>query len=144
MAGMTNACKYDALNLAIAAGDTLKLAFYSAAAAIDATTAVYSATNEVTQAGASPAINAGGLTLSGRSISASDGSVATAFVDFADLGPITPAGSAFTFQKVLIYNVTRSNRTVWFHDFGSVQTWNVGTAYTLTIPSSGSGIVQIA
>ena len=141
MASLSNAFKYDALNLAIAAGDTIKLAFYAAAATIDATVAAYSATNEVTQAGATPAINAGGLALASRTISASDGSVATAYVDWADLGAITPNAS-FQFQKVLVYNTTRSNRAIAYHDYGSVQTWNAGTAYTLQIPDSGNGLVR--
>jgi hypothetical protein len=144
MASMSNVLKYDALNLAIASGDTIKVAFYSSAATLDATTAAYSATNEVTQAGASPAINAGGLALSGRTLSASDGSAGTAGVDFADLGPITPAGSAFVFRKILIYNATRSNRALMFHDYGADQTWNVGTGYTFTIPGSGTYVLTVA
>ena len=143
MAGISNAFKYDAINLAITSGDTIKIAFYSSAATIDATVAAYSATNEVTQAGASPAINAGGLTLAGRTLTASDGSVATASCDWSDITNITPSGSAFTFQKVLIYNTTRSNRAIWYHDYGSTQTWNAGTAYTLTIPDSGTGLVRV-
>lgn len=141
MAGISNAFKYDALNLAIASGDTIKIAFYSSAATIDATTAAYSATNEVTQAGATPAINAGGLTLSGRTITASDGSVTTASVDWDNL-QVTP-NATFTFQKVLIYDVTRSNRAIWYHDYLSNQTWNSGTAYTLNIPDSGTGLVRL-
>lgn len=141
MAGISNTFKYDAINLAIASGDTIKIAFYSAAATIDATTAAYSATNEVTQAGATPAINAGGLTLAGRTLSASDGSVATASCDWDNV-QVTPA-SSFQFQKVLIYNSTRSNRALWFHDYLSVQTWNAGTAYTLTIPDSGTGLLRL-
>jgi hypothetical protein len=143
MASMSNVLKYDMLNLAVASGDVVKLAFYSSSATLDATTAAYSATNEVTQAGASPAINAGGVTLATRTITASDGSVATAAVDYADYGPTTPAGSNFVFRKILIYNSTRS-RALMFHDYGADQTWNVGTAYTLVIPSSGSGILQVA
>lgn len=139
MAGISNALKYDALNLAIASGDTIKIAFYTAAATIDATVGTYTATNEVTQPGATPAINAGGLTLSGRNMSAD--LAATAFVDWDNIS-VTPNAS-FQFQKVLIYNVTKSNRAIWFHDYLSVQTWNAGTAYTLTIPDTGNGLVRI-
>lgn len=131
MAAMSNTLFYDMLNLAIASGDTVKVAFYSAAASISATTAAYSATNEVTQAGATPALNAGGLALSGRTITAADGSVTTAAVDFDNLS-LTPS-SQLQFQKILVYNVTRSNRALGFHDYGSVQTWNAGTPYTLSI-----------
>ena len=140
MAALSNAAKYDAL--AYLSG-TLKLAFYAAAATVDATTAAYTATNEVTQAGATPAINAGGLALGIRTLTASDGSVATAGLDYPDLGPITP-NAQFTFQKVLIYDTGRSNRCVLFHDYGTPQVWNAGTPYTLTIPGSGSYVVTLA
>jgi hypothetical protein len=127
---MCNVLFHDALNLAIASGDTVKVAFYAAAASISATTAVYSGTNEVTQAGATPAINAQGLALSGRTITASDGSVATAKIDYDNVA-VTPS-SQFQFQKILVHNVTR-NRALGYHDYGSVQTWNAGTPYTLNI-----------
>jgi hypothetical protein len=127
----SNTLLYDALNAAIAAGDTVKLFFHAAASSMSATTATYSATNEVTQAGATPALNAGGYTLTGRTITASDGSVATAAVDYDNVS-MTPA-SSFQFQKIGICNVTRSNRMLGFHDYGSVQTWNAGTPYTLSI-----------
>jgi hypothetical protein len=143
MAALSNVFKYDAINLAIASGDTIKWAFYAAAATIDATTATYSATNEVTQPAATPALNAGGYTMAGRTLSASDGSVSTAYCDWDNL-QMTPSGSSFQFQKVLIYNSTRSNRALWFHDYGSVQTWNAGTSYTLTIPDTGNGLVRVA
>jgi hypothetical protein len=143
MASMSNVLLYDALNLAIASGDTIKVAFYNSSSTIDRTTAAYTATNEVTQAGASPAINAGGLTVSGRTLSASDGSANPAGVDFSDVGPVTPAGSAFVFRKVMLYNSTRSNRALMTHDYGADQTWNVGTAYTLTIPGSGTYLLTL-
>lgn len=142
MADMSNALKHDALALAIAAGDTIRVAFYGAAAAIDATTPAYTATGEVTQPGASPAINAGGLALSGRAITASDGSVATAAVDFADLVPITP-NATFTFRKILVYNATRTNRALMAHTYAADQVWNAGTAYTLKIPETGSALLSI-
>jgi hypothetical protein len=142
MAGISNTLKYHGLNQAVQSGHTVKVAFYAAAATIDATTAAYSATNEVTQPGATPAINAGGLALSGRSISASDGSVATAYIDF-DNPQITP-NATFQFQKVLVYNdSTTPKYALWFHDYGSVQTWNSGTQYTLQIPDSGNGLLRI-
>lgn len=140
MAAFSNVLKYDALLLAIAAGDTIKVAFYAAAASIDATTPAYTATNEVTQGGATPAINAGGVALSGIARSASDGSAATSTVNWSNL-QITP-NATFQFQKLLIYNASRSNRALWSHDYGSVQTWNSGTQYTLTMPGSG-GLVQV-
>jgi hypothetical protein len=126
---LSNTAKYDAI--AAFAGTGVKVAFYAAAATIDATTAAYTATNEVTQAGATPALNAGGLALSGRTLTASDGSVATALADYDNLA-ITPS-SQLQFQKILVYDPARTNRAVGYHDYGSVQTWNAGTPYTLNI-----------
>jgi hypothetical protein len=142
MASMSNAAKYDALNAIIPAGSTIKVAFYTGASAVDATTPAYTATGEVTQPGATPAINAGGLALSGRTITASDGSVATAGTDFSDVGPVTPNAS-FTFRKILVHDSTRT-RALLFHDYGTDQVWNAGTAYMFTIPGTGSFLLQIA
>jgi hypothetical protein len=128
---MCNALFYDALNLAIAAGDTVKVAFFAAGASVSATTATYSATNEVTQPGATPALAAGGYTLTGRTITASDGSVTIAKVDY-DNPAMTPA-SQFTFQKIHVYNATRGNRSLGFHDYLTPQIWNAGTPYTVNI-----------
>lgn len=139
MGAMTNTAKADMI--AAVAGTGLKVAFYGAAASIDATTPTYTATGEVTQAGATPAINAGGLALSGRSLTASDGSVATASADYDNL-QITP-NATFQFQKILVYDPARSNRAVYFHDYLSVQTWNAGTQYTLAIPDSGTGVLRV-
>src|SRR5574342_57444 len=131
--GISNTLKYQGLNKAVASGDTVKVAFYAAAATIDATTAAYTATNEVTQAGATPAVNAGGVALSGRSITTGDGSVATAYIDYDNV-TITP-NATFQFQKVLVYNDTTTPKyALYYEDYGSVQTWNSGTAYTLNIP----------
>jgi hypothetical protein len=143
MAVLSNVAKYDSLNAIIPSGSTIKLAFYSSASTIDATTQTYTATNEVTQGAASPAINAGGLALSGRTITASDGSVATAGVDFSDLGPITPSGGTFAFRKIMIYDSTR-NRALMIHDYGVDQNWAAGTPYTLVIPGTGTYVFTLA
>jgi hypothetical protein len=137
MAAWTNAAKADAV--AAVAGAGLKVALYTGASAVDATTAAYTATGEVTDTN----IPAGGLTLSGRTLTASDGSVATAGADWDPPAPVTPVASK-TFRKILIYDPARTNRTVYFHDYGSDQVWNAGTAYTLVIPGTGTYLITLA
>jgi hypothetical protein len=140
MAGViANTLKYQGLNLAVASGHTIKVAFYSDAK--DATFAAYSATSEVTQAGATPALNAGGLTLSNRTITASDGSVATAAIDF-DNPTLTPSGSNIQFRSIVVYNDSQTPKyALYVEDFGSTQTWNAGTTYTLNL-GSGSTLLR--
>jgi hypothetical protein len=137
MAYLTNAFKYRALYNSLN-GKTCKLAFYTSG--ISDTTAAYTATNEVTDTTVVPA---GGVTLASLTFSASDGSVATAYADWADV-TVTPSAT-FAFRYVLIYNDTDTPKnTIFWHDFGSTQTWNASTQYTLTIPSSGSGLCRIS
>jgi hypothetical protein len=149
MAALTNAFKFDALNNALSntitpgtagTGDVLKCVFYSDAKTD--TLAAYTATNEVTQPGATPAINAKGLALTRSTTTAGDGSAATAGWDFDNL-VVTPA-SSFAFRTIVIINTTKGDRTVWFHDYGSTQTWNAGTQYTLQVPASGTYLLTLA
>lgn len=144
MAVVCNAAKRDGVDFVTggAAGtDVCKLAFYGAAASVSGASATYTATGEVTDTGAGTPIPVGGVTLASRSLSTD--LAATAWADWANV-TVTPT-QTIQFQKILIYNSTR-NRALWFHDYGSVQTWNAGTAYTLTIPDSGdnTGVVRIA
>ena len=64
--------------------DTLKLALYSNAASLDANTSAYSASNEV---GDSGSYSAGGGTLANANVSLTktNATASTAFVDFDDL-----------------------------------------------------------
>lgn len=79
-------------------GDTFKLALYTAAATLGASTTTYTASNEVT----SPNYTAGGsaLTNLGTFLSGS-----TAYLDFADL---TFVNVTLTTRGCLIYNTTPS------------------------------------
>ena len=139
MASLSNVLKYQALNQAVASGDDIRVAFYSAASSIDSTTPAYTATGEQV---AGAVIPAGGVALTGRTITAGDGSVSTANVDFADL-QLTPTVS-ITFQKILVYNNTRTPKyALLTHDYLTPQVWNANTTYTLTIPGvGGNGILR--
>ena len=102
--------------------DTLKIALYTAAADLNESTTVYSATNEVTGTG----YVAGGVVLTGVTISSSG---YTAYVDFADV----VFGASVTARCALIYNVTQGNKSIAVLDFGSDKT---STNFTITMPAN--------
>lgn len=114
--------------------DTYKLALYTSAANLDATTTTYSTTNEVSGTG----YTAGGATLSGLSTGLSSG---TAYLTFSD-----PAFSnaTITARGCLIYNSSKSNKAVAVFDFGGDVTSTNGT-FTVDLPAAGaSSLIRIA
>jgi len=126
--GLTNSFKQEMLqagqNLAT---DTLKMALYTAFSDIGPLTTVYTATNEVTGTG----YVAGGVAVTGATIS-TDVNTGTVYVDFAD---VSWPGANFTARGALIYNVTRSNKSVAVLDFGSDKTFT-STSNTVTMPEN--------
>ena len=104
--------------------DTLKIALYTAAADLNESTTVYSATNEVTGTG----YVAGGVALTGVTISSSG---YTAYVDFSDV----VFGASVTARCALIYNVTQGNKSIAVLDFGSDKT---STNFTITMPANSA------
>ena len=124
--GLTNSFKQEMLqagqNLAT---DTLKMALYTAFSDIGPLTTVYTATNEVTGTG----YVAGGVAVTGATIS-TDVNTGTVYVDFDD---VSWPGASFTARGALIYNVTRSNKSVLVLDFGSDKTFT-STSNTVTMP----------
>jgi hypothetical protein len=102
--------------------NTLKIALYTAAADLNEATTVYSATNEVSGGG----YVAGGVTLTGVTISSSE---YTAFVDFADV----VFSASVTARCALIYNVTKGNKSIAVLDFGSDKT---SSNFTITMPAN--------
>jgi hypothetical protein len=117
-------------------GQVFKLALYSSAATLDATTTVYTSTNEVGNTGQ---YSAGGGVLASQQVSL-DGSVA--IVDFADL---SFTGVTLTARGALIYNTSASNKSVCVLDFGSDKTATSGT-FTIQFPAftSAAAILRIA
>lgn len=116
--------------------DTFKAALYLATATINASTTVYSSTGEVTSAN----YTAGGVTVTNATAP-----IATNTSSTAGTAYWTPsasivygsAGSPVTFSSfdcVLIYNSTQSNKSVSVHTF-TAQTVTSGT-FTLTMPSN--------
>jgi hypothetical protein len=115
------------------AADTFKGALFLASATLNASTAAYSTTGEVTGTNYS----AGGVTVTNATAPTATNSSVTAGVAYW-----TPSASlvytnvtlSTAFDTVLIYNSTQSNKAVSVHTFGS-QTITAGT-FTLTMPSN--------
>lgn len=115
-------------NMAAAGGDSFKIALYLDAAVIDATTTVYSATNEASGTG----YTAGGATLTNIGVATSG---TTAYADFSN--PSWPASTIASVTGCLIYNSTNANRAVSSHAFGSTVSSSSGT-FSITMPTADS------
>lgn len=115
--------------------DTIKLALFTSAATLGATTTAYSTTNEVVGAG----YTAGGNTLTSPVISL-DGT--TAIVDFADT---TWASATITARGAVVYNASKANRAIAVLDFGSDKTSTSGD-FTVSFPAAAAAtaIIRIA
>lgn len=113
------------------AADTFKAALYLASATVNASTTAYSATNEVSGTN----YTAGGVTISGWNAPATSGTTAytTPSASFA----WTTVTLSTSFDCVLVYNSTQSNRAVSVHTFGAT-TVTAGN-FTLTMPTNGAG-----
>lgn len=117
-------------------GDVFKLALYTSSATLDASTTVYSSTNEVANSGT---YTAGGGALTNITPTSSG---TTAFLDFAD---ISFTSATITARGALIYNSSKSNRAVAVLDFGSDKISTTGT-FTVQFPTADAtnAIVRIA
>jgi hypothetical protein len=117
--------------------DVIKMALYISAATLDASTTVYSTSNEVSSSGTN--YTAGGNTLTGATVSLSG---TTAFVDFADTSWTT---ATFTARGALIYNSSKSNKAIAVLDFGSDKTSTSGT-FTVQMPANtaSDALIRIA
>ena len=114
--------------------DTIKLALYSNAATLDSNTTAYSATNEV---GDSGSYSAGGGTLANANVSLTktNATSSTAFVDFDDL---SFTSATITAQAALIYdnsNSANTNSAIAVLDFGGDKTSTNGT-FTIQFPTN--------
>ena len=115
--------------------DTYKMALYTSAATLGASTTAYSATNEVVGTG----YTAGGVTLSGFNVTTSG---TTAILDFTT--DPSWANASITARGALIYNSSKSNKAVYVLDFGSDITSTNGTfAVTLPEPDATNGLIRL-
>jgi hypothetical protein len=121
--------------------DTFKVALYTAAANLDASTAVYTTSGEVVGAG----YVAGGNTLaiSVTPVAANNLSgTPTAFFSFFNS---SWTEATFTARGALIYNLSKGNRSVAVLDFGSDKTVNNDTFQIIfPTPDANSAIVRIS
>lgn len=116
-------------------GNTFKIALYTSAATLGATTTAYSATNEITGTN----YTAGGNTLTAVTPTTSG---TTAFTDFADT---TWAASTITANGALIYNANASNAATVVLAFGSDKSSSNGD-FTIVFPlaDATNAIIRIA
>ena len=114
---------------------TFKIALYTSAATLGATTTVYSVTNEVSGTG----YTAGGNTLT---VVAPTTSSTTAYLDFADT---TWATATITARGALIYQSGGTNPAVAVLDFGADKTSTAGD-FTIQFPTANASdaIIRIA
>lgn len=120
--------------------DTVKASLYVTTATINAATTVYTATGEVTGTN----YTAGGVTVTNATAPTSANTSATAGV-----GYWTPSASityttvtlATSFDTVLLYNSTQSNKAIGVYTF-TAQTITAGTL-TLTMPTNSSTLALV-
>lgn len=129
-----NSYKQEILEGVHASTDTYKIALFTDAVTLSASTTAYSTTNEVSGTG----YTAGGATLSGFSSGLSG---STAYLTFSDP---SWANATITARGCLIYNSSKSNKAVAAFDFGSNVTSTNGT-FTVDFPVAGaSALIRIA
>jgi hypothetical protein len=106
------------------------MALYTAFSDIGPETTVYTTSNEVTGTGYA----AGGVAVTGATISTqtTGPDAGTVYVDFNN---VSWPGANFVARGALIYNVTRSNKTVAVLDFGSDKTFTSANN-TVTMPAN--------
>jgi len=103
--------------------DTIKMALYTNLASLDESTTVYTTDEEIVGTG----YTAGGQTLTGALISSSG---YTAYATFDN-----PSWSgALTARYALIYNSSKSNKSIAVLDFGADKTST--TTFTVTLPAN--------
>ena len=127
-AGLTNSFKQQLL-LAVHdfTVDTIKIALYTSSASLDETTTVYTTSNEIT----GTAYTAGGEILTGATVTLT-GSVA--YVSFSNP---TWNGSSFTTRGALIYNSSKSNKSIGVLNFGLDQT-TVNQQFQIQFPPNNA------
>jgi hypothetical protein len=122
-------------NFTASTGDIFKIALYTSAATLGASTTVYSTTNEVVGTG----YTAGGKNMVSVTPVLSG---TTAICDFAD---VTWTTVTLTARGALIYNSSKANRAVLVLDFGSDKTATAGD-FTIIFPvaDASNAIIRIA
>jgi hypothetical protein len=112
-------------------GDTFKIALYTSAANLGASTTTYSTTNEIIGAGYIP----GGVFLVNVSPTLIG---STAVIDFDNVtyGPVT-----ITYRQMLLYNSTKANRAVAVFTFDSDRVISGGNLIIQMPPASATNAI---
>ena len=115
--------------------DTMKIALYTSAATLDATTTVYTTSNEVAGTG----YTAGGNTLTSPAIGSASG---TAWLTFGDSSWTT---ATITARGALIYDSSKLNAAIAVLDFGADKISTAGT-FTIQMPvaAAATALIRIA
>lgn len=134
-AGLTTSFKYQLLlgqhDLSV---DTIKIALYTVAADLGPSTTAYSSTNEVTSTG----YTAGGVAATNVVVSYGNG---VAFVDFDNP---TWAGVTFAAQGALVYNSSKSGKSIGVINFGQTQSMTAqGFQILMPAASSDSALIRL-
>ena len=118
------------------AADTFKIALYTSAATLSATTTAYTTSGEVVGTG----YTAGGNTLAISVVPVSSGT--TAYLSFSNSSWST---ATITARGAMIYNSTQGNKCVAVLDFGSDKTSTAGT-FTIVFPTAdaSNAIIRIS
>lgn len=120
-------------NFSASGGDTFKIALYTNAATLDASTTAYSATNEVSGTG----YTAGGLALTNIDPTSSG---TTAYLDFNDA---TWTSSTITARGALIYNSSAvGNPAVAVLDFGADKSSSASN-FTVVMPTADAATAVV-
>ena len=124
-AGLTDSFKQQLLlGVHDFATDTFKIALYTSSAVLGPTTTVYTSTNEVSGAG----YTATGLVLTNITVNLGQG---IGYVSFTNPAWV---GATFATRGALIYNVSKSNKSVGVLNFGIDQTM-LGQSFTIQLPT---------
>lgn len=122
-------CFTDSFKLELSQGihnlatDVFYIALYTSAATLDNTTTAYSTFNEISGIGYTP----GGQILGGVTVGMSNNVV---YYDYMDPAWVL---ASFTARGALIYNASKSNRSVAVLDFGTDKVAS-GNTFTVTLP----------
>jgi len=118
------------------AADSFKFALYQTTATIGPSTTVYTSSGEVSSAN----YTAGGTAVTNATVPTSSGTTAY----WTPSASVSWTTVTFTTDCALLYNTTRSNKSVGSYTFSS-QTVTAGN-FTLTMPTNGptTALIQIA
>lgn len=113
--------------------DVLKMALYTGAASLDADTTIYTTLNEVTGTG----YTAGGKLCSNVTLNT------LGTIVYVSFDNVTWTGASFTCRGALIYNTSKSNKTVAVLNFGSDKLAGPNFVVTLPANSANSALIRI-